>query len=41
MITRARSVGIHVSDQVRALEFYRDKLGFDVHQDTPRGEPAE
>jgi len=38
MITGARSVGIHVSDQDRALEFYRDKLGFEVHQDTPMGE---
>ena len=38
MITKARSVGIYVSDQDRALEFYRDKLGFEVHQDTPMGE---
>ena len=38
MITKARSVGIYVSDQDRALEFYRDKLGFDVLQDNPMGE---
>jgi predicted enzyme related to lactoylglutathione lyase len=38
VITKARSVGIYVSDQDRALEFYRDKLGFEVHQDTPMGE---
>src|SRR2546428_6620531 len=38
MITKAMSVGIYVSDQDRALEFYRDKLGFEVHQDTPMGE---
>lgn len=38
MITRVRSVGIYVSDQDRALEFYRDKLGFEVLQDTPMGD---
>jgi predicted enzyme related to lactoylglutathione lyase len=38
MITKARSVGIYVSDQDRALEFYRDKLGFEVLRDAPMGE---
>ncbi|HXY72240.1 MAG TPA: VOC family protein [Actinomycetota bacterium] len=38
MITRARSVGIYVTDQDRALAFYRDALGFEVLQDTPMGE---
>ena len=38
MITKARSIGIYVTDQDRALEFYADKLGFEVHQDTPMGE---
>jgi predicted enzyme related to lactoylglutathione lyase len=38
MITKVRSVGIYVDDQDRALEFYRDKLGFEVRQDTPMGE---
>ena len=38
MITKARSVGIYVTDQDRALAFYRDALGFEVLQDTPMGE---
>jgi predicted enzyme related to lactoylglutathione lyase len=38
MITRGRSVGIYVTDQDRALAFYRDALGFEVLQDTPMGE---
>lgn len=38
MITRVRSVGIYVSDQQRALEFYRDVLGCDVLADVPMGE---
>ena len=38
MITRVRSVGIYVSDQQRALEFYRDVLGCDVLADLPMGE---
>src|SRR4029453_2074180 len=38
VITRVRSVGIYVSDQQRALEFYRDVLGCDVLVDTPMGE---
>src|SRR4051794_36727044 len=37
LITRAQSVGIYVNDQQRALEFYRDKLGFEVRQDVPMG----
>jgi uncharacterized glyoxalase superfamily protein PhnB len=38
LITRVRSVGIYVSDQQRALEFYRDVLGCDVLADLPMGE---
>ena len=38
MITRARSVGIYVTDQDRALAFYRDALGFEVLQDVPMGD---
>ena len=38
MLKRVRSVGIYVSDQQRALEFYRDVLGCDVLADLPMGE---
>jgi len=38
VITKVRSVGIHVSDQQRALEFYRDVLGCDVLADMVMGE---
>jgi lactoylglutathione lyase len=38
MITSAKFVSIHVSDQQRALEFFRDKLGFEVLTDAPYGE---
>jgi uncharacterized glyoxalase superfamily protein PhnB len=38
VLTRVRSVGIYVSDQQRALEFYRDVLGCDVLVDTPVGD---
>ena len=38
MITKVRSVGIYVSDQQRALEFYRDVLGCDVLADAQMGE---
>jgi len=38
MITKARSIGIYVTDQDRALAFYRDKLGFEVLSDVPMGE---
>ena len=37
-VTKSRSVGIYVSDQDRALEFYRDSLGFEVLSDMPMGE---
>ncbi len=39
-ITRVQTVGVYVSDQQAALEFYRDKLGFEVRQDMPMGEPG-
>lgn len=38
MIIRAKSVGIYVRDQQRALDFYTKKLGFHVYQDEPMGE---
>jgi predicted enzyme related to lactoylglutathione lyase len=37
VITRARSIGIYVTDQERALAFYRDTLGFEVLIDKPMG----
>jgi catechol 2,3-dioxygenase-like lactoylglutathione lyase family enzyme len=37
MIRQVKFVGIPVSDQERALGFYRDKLGFRVHTDQPMG----
>ena len=40
MITKAQFAGIYVTDQDRALEFYRDKLGFDVVMDMPMGDMA-
>ncbi len=36
-ITQVRTVGIPVSDQDRALEFYVDKLGFHKVLDVPYG----
>jgi catechol 2,3-dioxygenase-like lactoylglutathione lyase family enzyme len=38
VITKAAFVGIYVTDQQRALEFYRDKLGFEVKLDVPMGD---
>jgi len=32
---KVRSIGICVSDQQRALELYRDRLGFEVLIDAP------
>lgn len=37
-ITDVGTVGIPVSDQDRAVEFYRDKLGFEVRMDGSYGE---
>lgn len=37
MITMVKFVGIPVSDQDRALAFYRDQLGFAVATDQPMG----
>ena len=34
-ITHARTVSVCVRDQQRALEFFRDKLGFEVRRDEP------
>jgi catechol 2,3-dioxygenase-like lactoylglutathione lyase family enzyme len=39
-ITDIRTVGIPVVDQVKALAFYVDKLGFDKRLDVPIGEGA-
>ena len=35
MITHVKFASIAVSDQDRALDFYRDKLGFEVETDQP------
>jgi len=35
LLTDVTVVGIPVEDQDRALEFYRDRLGFEVRADTP------
>ena len=35
MITKASTVRIYVSDQVRALDFYVNKLGFEKLRDDP------
>jgi catechol 2,3-dioxygenase-like lactoylglutathione lyase family enzyme len=37
---RLGSVPVYVSDQQRALEFYRDSLGFEVVMDVPLGPDA-
>lgn len=37
MITNVRSVGIYVTDQDRALAFYRDVLGMEVRTDQKMG----
>ena len=37
-ITQVGTVIVPVSDQDRALEFYRDKLGFETRTDVPFGE---
>jgi catechol 2,3-dioxygenase-like lactoylglutathione lyase family enzyme len=37
-ITRVATVFLPVTDQDRALAFYRDQLGFDVHSDVTYGE---
>jgi predicted enzyme related to lactoylglutathione lyase len=38
MITKGSAVNIYVTDQDRALAFYRDVLGFEVVMDTPMGD---
>lgn len=38
MITRIEQVSIPVSDQDRALAFYKDQLGFQVANDQPDGQ---
>ena len=37
-ITQVGTVGVPVTDQDRALEFYLEKLGFEKRIDTPYGE---
>jgi lactoylglutathione lyase len=39
-ISRVQTIGVYVRDQQAALEFYRDKLGFEVRQDMPMGGPG-
>jgi lactoylglutathione lyase len=38
MITQISSVGVYVTDQDRALEFYTTKLGFELQMDAPIGQ---
>lgn len=38
MIARVKFVAVYVKDQGRARDFFADKLGFEVVQDTPFGE---
>lgn len=40
MITKAATVGVYVSDQARALDFYLNKLGFEKFRDEPMGPEA-
>ena len=37
-ITQVGTIGVPVNDQDRALEFYRDKLGFETRMDATYGE---
>ncbi|MEU6825921.1 VOC family protein [Streptomyces atriruber] len=37
-ITQIATVGIRVTDQQKALEFYVDELGFEVRRDVPFGD---
>jgi catechol 2,3-dioxygenase-like lactoylglutathione lyase family enzyme len=37
-IREVRTIGIPVSDQEKALDFYRDKLGFEKRLDAPFGQ---
>jgi lactoylglutathione lyase len=34
------TIGVPVTDQDRALEFYRDKLGFEMRRDAPLSQPG-
>ena len=38
MIKMVKMVGTNISDQQRALDFYTEKLGFEVHTDQPMGD---
>jgi lactoylglutathione lyase len=40
MITRACTVGVYVSDQDQALDFYTNALGFGKRRDEPMGPEA-
>ncbi|HKP54797.1 MAG TPA: VOC family protein [Chloroflexia bacterium] len=40
-IKHVSTVTIHVSDQDRALDFYVNKLGFEVREDAPFGENTD
>lgn len=40
MITSVKLMGVCVSDQARALDFYTNKLGFEVVTDEPMGPDA-
>jgi predicted enzyme related to lactoylglutathione lyase len=38
MITQVKFLGVCVSDQARALQFYTEKLGFTIRTDAPMGD---
>ncbi|HMB92929.1 MAG TPA: VOC family protein [Rhodothermales bacterium] len=40
MITHIKTVGVYVSDQQKALDFYTNVLGFEVLADEPMGPDA-
>jgi predicted enzyme related to lactoylglutathione lyase len=40
MITRVTNTGVYVGDQQRALDFYTQKLGFELRRDEPMGPEA-
>ena len=37
MLTGISTITVHVTDQDKALEFYTQKLGFEVRSDQPMG----
>ena len=40
MLKHIQTVGVYVTDQQAAVDFYTTKLGFELREDTPAGEDA-